>query len=81
MAFNKQSHFLAQVEITLMQSNDKGSKRFYRGVFAIGGDDDIGSAEDGSDVPRLLAQFNLLQEDEVTFTPLVRHEGVDDRKR
>ena len=64
-----------------MQSNANGSKRFYRGVFVIDGDDDIGSAEDGSDVPRLRAPFNLLQNDEVTFIPLVRHEGVDDRKR
>ena len=81
MGFNKPPHRLAQVKITPVQRNAQGSKRFNQRVFVVDGDDDIRSAEDGSEVHRPRALFNLLQNDEVTFTPLVRHEGVDDRKR
>ena len=80
VCFNKTPHGLAQVEIAPVQRNAKRSKRFYQRVFVINGDDNISSAEDGSEVHRPRAPFNLLQNDEVIFTHLVRHEGVDDRK-
>ena len=77
MRFDEPPHSLAQVKVATVQRDAKRPKRLDKSAFEVDRDDDVASAKDGSDVQCSCPRLDLLENNEITLSALVHHEGVD----